>query len=68
MLTNINNSRPPLLCRGVKMAKKETVCYVCEGSCKANISDERYKSGLVKCGAKGCTMHGKPFKKKVTRK
>lgn len=45
------------------MAKGKTVCYVCEGSCRANISEARYRSGLVKCGAAGCTMHGKPFKK-----
>ncbi len=50
------------------MAKNKTVCYVCEGSCKANISEGRHKSGLVKCGAVGCTMHGKPFKKKVMEK
>jgi hypothetical protein len=47
---------------------KEEVCYVCEGTCKAVISEGRYNAGLTKCGAEGCTMHGKPFKKKVMKK
>ncbi|MEM2137860.1 MAG: hypothetical protein QW568_02125 [Candidatus Anstonellaceae archaeon] len=45
------------------MKKKEEVCYVCKGTCGAVISEARYKAGLKKCGAEGCTMHGKPFKK-----
>lgn len=35
--------------------------YVCLGTCQAVISQERYKAGLTKCGAKNCTMYGKPF-------
>lgn len=46
------------------MKTKGEACYVCEGTCGAVISEEKHKAGLTKCGAKGCTMHGKPFKKK----
>lgn len=35
--------------------------HVCLGTCQAVISDEEYKNGLTKCGAKECTMHGQPF-------
>lgn len=45
------------------MAKDEKACYVCEGSCHAKISEGQYRGGLTACGAAGCTMHGKPFKK-----
>jgi hypothetical protein len=47
---------------------KEEVHYVCDGTCKADISEARYNAGLTKCGAKGCTMHGKPFRKTVKKK
>lgn len=40
------------------------VVYVCTGSCKAEISEEQYKGGLTKCGAKGCTMEGYDFEKR----
>lgn len=39
--------------------------YVCIGTCKANISEERYKNGLTKCGEKTCTMFGEPFEEKI---
>jgi len=45
------------------MKKTEEACYVCKGTCGAVISEERHKAGLKRCGAEGCTMHGKPFKK-----
>ena len=48
------------------MAKE--VHYVCDGTCKADISEARYKAGLTKCGAEGCTMHGKPFRKVAKKK
>lgn len=41
------------------MDDKET--YVCLGSCQAVITEEQYKNGLTKCGAKECTMYDKPF-------
>lgn len=37
--------------------------YVCEGTCHADISEERFKGGLTVCGAKGCTREGKSFTK-----
>ena len=49
------------------MPKRGMVCHICEGTCGAVISDKRFKEGLTKCGAEGCTMHGKPFKKKIMK-
>jgi hypothetical protein len=37
--------------------------YVCMGSCKAEISEEKFKNGLTKCGTVSCTLFGKDFKK-----
>jgi hypothetical protein len=42
--------------------------YVCDGSCKADISREQHKAGLTRCGAAGCSRFGKPFRKVVERK
>lgn len=39
--------------------------YVCTGTCKAEISEEQYAGGLVKCGAKGCTHEGHTFEKRL---
>lgn len=39
------------------------VVYICTGTCQAQISERQHKEGLVVCGAKDCTMKGKPFKK-----
>ncbi len=47
---------------------KEEVSYICTGSCCANISEARYKAGLTKCGAKDCTLYGKPFKRVAKKK
>ena len=44
-------------------SKKDKVKYICEGSCKAEITQEQYDKGLTKCGAKDCSLYGKPFKK-----
>lgn len=41
------------------------VVYVCVGSCKAEISEDQYKSGLVKCGTEGCTEKGHQFEKRL---
>lgn len=43
--------------------KKDEVTYICEGSCQAQITQKQYDEGLTKCGAKDCTLYGKPFKK-----
>lgn len=37
--------------------------YVCEGSCKAKISEEEYKKGLMVCGNDSCERKGTPFTK-----
>lgn len=37
--------------------------YVCEGTCKAHISQEQYDNGLVRCGAEECTLKGHEFTK-----
>lgn len=42
-----------------------SVVYVCTGTCKAEISEEQYKEGLVKCGADGCTLRGHEFEKRM---
>ena len=38
-------------------------CYVCLGTCQAEITDDQYNNGLTACGAEVCTMKGKPFVK-----
>lgn len=43
--------------------KDKNVAYICEGSCNAQITQEQYNNGLVKCGAKNCNLYNKPFKK-----
>ncbi len=35
--------------------------YICTGTCAAEISEERYKAGLTKCGTPDCTMYGHTF-------
>lgn len=39
------------------------ISYICTGTCQAQISERQHLEGLVVCGAKDCTMKGKPFKK-----
>ena len=41
------------------------VVYICTGTCKAEITEEQYKEGLVKCGAEGCTLRGHDFEKRL---
>lgn len=41
------------------------VVYICVGTCKAEISEEQYKSGLTKCGGEGCTLNGHDFEKRL---
>jgi len=52
----------------VEMAKKETVCYVCEGSCHGVATEEQWKAGAKTCAAADCELHGKPLKRKVMKK
>jgi DNA-directed RNA polymerase subunit RPC12/RpoP len=42
-----------------------SVVYVCVGTCKAEISEEEYKGGLIKCGTEGCTQEGHEFEKRM---
>lgn len=37
--------------------------YVCEGTCGAVITQEQFDSGLIVCGAKGCTLEKHAFTK-----
>ena len=37
--------------------------YVCLGECHADISEDRFKGGLVVCGNATCSRKGKPFHK-----
>ena len=46
-----------------KPKKNKEVAYICEGTCQAQITQEEYDKGITKCGAKECTLYGKPFKK-----
>lgn len=39
--------------------------YVCTGTCKAEISEEQYNGGLVRCGTEGCTLKDHDFEKRV---
>ena len=39
--------------------------YVCTGTCQAEISEEDYKKGLVKCGTHGCTHFGHTFAERL---
>lgn len=41
------------------------IVYVCVGTCKAEISEEQYKEGLIRCGANGCTMERHNFEKRL---
>ncbi len=43
------------------MSKELKQIYVCEGTCKARVSDAEYKNGLRKCGDKTCSQYGTPF-------
>ena len=43
------------------------VVYICVGTCKAEISEEQYNSGLTKCGGEGCTLKGHEFEKRVKK-
>ena len=44
--------------------KEETkVKYVCEGSCKAQVTQEEHDAGSHVCQTKGCTHYGQHFKK-----
>ncbi len=49
------------------MNSKMTKVYVCTGTCHAEISEERYKNGLIKCGTEGCTMYGKHFEERIKK-
>lgn len=37
--------------------------YICEGTCKAFITEEQFNGGLIACGAEVCALKGKPFVK-----
>lgn len=37
--------------------------HICQGTCKAFVTEEEYKGGLIACGAEECTAKGKPFVK-----
>lgn len=39
--------------------------YICTGTCKAEISEEKYNEGLTKCGTEGCSMQGHTFEKRM---
>ncbi len=39
--------------------------HICTGTCRAEISEEEYNKGLVKCGAQGCTHFGHAFEKRI---
>jgi hypothetical protein len=41
------------------------VVYICVGTCKAEISEEQYKGGLIKCGGEACTLKGHDFAKRL---
>ena len=43
--------------------EKKNVKYVCEGTCKAQITEEKYEAGLHVCQTKDCTHFGQPFTK-----
>lgn len=43
----------------------DKVVYICTGTCKAEISEEEYNKGLVKCGTQGCTHFGHAFEKRM---
>ena len=45
--------------KGGNMADQKT--YVCLGTCQAVITEEQYKNGLTKCGAKSCDLKGHPL-------
>ncbi|MBI3980672.1 hypothetical protein HY345_01620 [Candidatus Microgenomates bacterium] len=38
--------------------------YVCTGTCQAEVTEEQYQSGIVKCGTGGCTMEGHTFEER----
>lgn len=39
--------------------------YICTGTCAAEISEEQYQSGIIKCGAPGCNMQGHTFEERL---
>ena len=43
----------------------DKVVYVCTGTCKAEISEEQYNKGLIKCGTKDCSLFGHNFEKRL---
>ncbi len=43
----------------------DAIVYVCTGSCKAEISEKEYNAGLIRCGAKDCTLFGHPFERRL---
>jgi len=49
-------------------SKKLLITYICEGTCKAKISQARYNKGLTKCGTKTCTCYRKKFTKVIKGK
>lgn len=42
----------------------DKVVYVCTGSCKAEITEERYNQGLKVCGTTDCSMKDHTFEKR----
>lgn len=43
--------------------EKKKVKYVCEGTCKAQVSQEEHDAGAHVCQTKGCTNYNQHFKK-----
>lgn len=43
--------------------EKKKVKYVCEGSCKAEVTEEEHDAGAHLCQTKDCTHHGQHFKR-----
>lgn len=41
------------------------IVYVCTGTCKAEISDEQYEAGLIRCGTPECTLYNHTFEKRI---
>lgn len=44
---------------------RDQVLYICEGTCKAEISEEEFNNGLTQCGTEGCTLKGHQFRKMI---
>lgn len=47
----------------MRVQKLDQDGYICQGTCQAFVTEEQYKNGITACGAKVCTLKGKPFVK-----